>query len=153
VVVLAFVLFTVFIVVPVLELAVIVEVSRHLGLGNTLALLIVVSLAGAWVVRHQGVATLRRIRAALDAGRLPTPDLVDGAAILLAGAFLLTPGFITDALGLLLLLGPTRGLIRRLLRRFLVGRLAVREIQFRRPRDGQAGPPGGPLPPGELPPG
>lgn len=145
-----FVLLLVFIVVPIVELAVIVEVSARIGLINTIGLLLLVSFGGAWLVRHQGLATLRRIRSSLDAGVLPTPDLVDGAAILVAGALLLTPGFLTDALGLALLFPPTRHVVRGLLRRFFVGRVAIREVRFRRMRT-EPGPPSGP-PPDELPP-
>jgi len=145
-----FLLLVIFIVVPVLELAVIIEVSSKIGLLNTIATLVLVSFFGAWLVRRQGLATLRRVRRSLDRGVLPTPDLVDGAAILVAGALLLTPGFITDAIGLLLLFPPTRSLVRGLLRRFFVGRIAIRDVRFRRvPTD--PGSPSGP-PPDELPP-
>ena len=142
----AFALVLLFVVVPILELAVIVEVSRHLGFLNTVGLLLLISIVGAWLVRRQGLATLRRIRRSLDAGVLPTPDLVDGGVILLAGGLLLAPGFLTDAVGLLLLLPVSRSVVRGALRRFFVGRVAIRDVRFRRPPD-----PGWP-PRDELPP-
>jgi UPF0716 protein FxsA len=147
----AFALVLVFIVIPILELAVIIEVSGRLGLANTIALLLVVSVAGAWLVRHQGLATIRRIRASLDRGVLPGPDLVDGASIIVAGALLLTPGFLTDAVGLVLLLPPTRALVRGVLRRFLLGRITIREVRYRAATQAD-GPPRHPFPPDELPP-
>jgi len=141
-----FALVLIFVVVPILELAVIVEVSGRIGFLNTVGLLLLVSIVGAWLVRRQGLATLRRIRGSLDSGVLPTPDLVDGGVILIAGGLLLAPGFLTDACGLLLLFPPTRSLVRMGLRRFFVGRVAIREVRFRPPRDS------GWPPPEELPP-
>ena len=73
-----------------------------------IALLLSISIVGAWIVKRQGSGTLRRIRAELDAGRVPGAHLVDGGLLLLAGFLLLVPGFITSAFGLLLLLPPVR---------------------------------------------
>jgi UPF0716 protein FxsA len=111
------------IVVPFAELYVIIQVSHHLGLGVTLVLLLAVSLAGAWLVKQEGFGVLRRAQARLDAGRLPGNELIDGILILCAGALLLAPGFITDALGILLLLPPVRAGIRILVVRYLAKRV------------------------------
>jgi UPF0716 protein FxsA len=105
-------LFVMFLVVPVLELYVIVEVAGSLGVVPTLALLIAVSLFGTWLVRREGLGVLRRSRQAVDRGDLPADELLNGLLILIAGILLLTPGFLTDAVGLLLLLPPTRALVR-----------------------------------------
>jgi UPF0716 protein FxsA len=111
----AVLLFLLFIGLPLLELFVIVEVAGALGILPTLALLVTVSLLGSWLVRREGLGVVRRARAMLDAGELPTGEVVDGVLLVFAGALLLTPGFVTDAVGLLLLIPPSRALTRRVL--------------------------------------
>ena len=97
-----------FLALPIAELFVIIQVGHVLGVLETLALLVLISVIGAWLVKREGLSVLRRARAQLDGGLVPGRELVDGSLILLAGALMLTPGFITDAVGLLLLLprGP-----------------------------------------------
>ena len=105
--------------VPLLELYVIIQVAGGVGTGSTILLLIAVSVVGAWMVRRSGVGVLNQIRTRLDRGELPAAELVDGLLILIAGALMLTPGFLTDAVGLLLLFPPTRLVVRSILvRRF-----------------------------------
>jgi UPF0716 protein FxsA len=111
----AVLLFLLFIVLPLLELFVIVEVAGTLGILPTIVLLVSISLVGSWLVRREGLGVVRRARAMLDAGELPTGEVVDGVLLVFAGALLLTPGFVTDAVGLFLLVPPTRALTRRLL--------------------------------------
>jgi UPF0716 protein FxsA len=101
-----------FVTVPLAELALLVWVGRRVGLVPTVALVVVTGIAGAALARWQGLATLDRFRAALDAGRLPHRELVDGVLILVAGAVLLTPGLLTDLAGFLLLVPPVRRLVR-----------------------------------------
>lgn len=101
-----------FVTVPLAELALLVWVGRRMGLVPTVALVVATGLAGAALARWQGLATLARFRAALDAGRLPHGELVDGTLILVAGAVLLTPGLLTDVAGFLLLVPPVRRLVR-----------------------------------------
>jgi len=101
------------VVVPLAELFVIVKVGEWIGYLPTFALLISISICGGYLVKRQGVSTLARARSQMRAGELPAAELVDGAVIVVAGAMLLTPGFITDALGLLLLVSPLRLLPRR----------------------------------------
>jgi len=106
---------------PIVEIAVMVKVAEWIGTGQMLALLVSISVVGVWIVKRQGVGVLRRIRAELDAGRIPGAHLVDAGLVLAAGMLLVVPGFITDGLGLLLLLPPVRALVRaRLRRRFRV---------------------------------
>jgi UPF0716 protein FxsA len=113
------VLFLLFLAVPVAELYVIVQVAGGIGVLPTLALLVGISVAGAWLVKWQGLVTLARFQRRVAAGQLPTAELVDGILVILAGALMLTPGFLTDVTGLLLLLPPVRALVRAgLLRRF-----------------------------------
>lgn len=114
-----------FLVVPLVELAVIIRVGQWLGVADTLALLILVSVVGAWLAKREGLAVLRRIRQQLEMQNMPGAELLDGALILFAGALLLTPGFVSDVIGILVLLPPVRAALRRSLRRYLARRFAV----------------------------
>lgn len=120
------VLALVFLVVPLAELAVIIQVGQWLGVADTLVLLVVISVVGAWLAKREGLGVLRRIQGQLDIGRVPGAELVDAFLILFAGALLLTPGFLTDCLALLLLLPPVRATVRRILRRWFARRIAIR---------------------------
>ena len=106
------VLFLLFLVVPFAELFVLLQVGRAIGALNTIAVLLVVSAVGAWLVKREGLAVLHRARQRVNAGAVPGRELVDGVLILFAGALLLTPGFLTDIVGVLLLLPPVRGAVR-----------------------------------------
>ena len=106
-------LFVIFIVVPIVELYVILQVADAIGVLETVALLIVVAIAGSWLVKQQGVAAWGRFRRTLQEGRVPTDEISDGALIMFGGALLLTPGFVTDALGLVLLFPPTRLIVKK----------------------------------------
>jgi UPF0716 protein FxsA len=105
-------LFLAFLVVPFLELFVILRVGQAVGALNTIGLLILVSAAGAWLVKREGLAVLRRAQDRIRAGGVPAKELIDGVLILFAGALLLTPGFLTDVVGVLLLLPPVRAGLR-----------------------------------------
>lgn len=111
------ILFILFIVVPLLELFVIIQVGEVLGAGLTVLLLLAVSVAGAVLVKREGLKAWYRFRQAVAEGRVPAKEVVDGALLLFGGALLLTPGFITDTIGLLLFVAPARAGVRRLLRR------------------------------------
>jgi len=102
-----------FVGVPLLEIYVIVQVGQALGALPTIALLVADSLVGALLLRAQGRTVWRRFREALASGRPPASETVDGALVIMGGALMLTPGFVTDALGILLLLPPSRALARR----------------------------------------
>lgn len=119
------VLVAVFIVVPLLELAVILQVSQEIGAWWTIALLIADSILGSVMMRAQGRAAWRRFTQAMRSGRPPATEVLDGALIVAGGALLLTPGFFTDALGLSLLLPPTRAAVRRVLARRLLSRMVA----------------------------
>lgn len=114
-----------FIVIPLVEIAVIIQVGDWLGIVNTIGLLILVSVAGAWLVKRQGLGVLRRIGEQRQAGQVPAAAVFDGALILVAGALLLFPGFVTDVFGLLLLLPPVRAGVRAFLRRRYMRRVQV----------------------------
>jgi UPF0716 protein FxsA len=117
-----------FIVVPIAELYVIIQVGQAIGALPTIAILIADSVIGSALLRSQGRTAWRRFNEALAAGRVPAREVLDGALVIFGGAFLITPGFITDVVGALLLLPPTRAGFRRLLvrafsRRFIVSAL------------------------------
>lgn len=108
----AVVLFGLFLVVPFVELFVILQVGRSIGALNTVAVLVLVSVVGAWLVKREGLSVLRRAQDRMGAGAVPGRELVDGVLILFAGALLLTPGFVTDVVAVLLLLPPVRAVVR-----------------------------------------
>lgn len=121
-------LFLAFLVIPFLELFVILKVGGAIGALNTVALLVLVSAVGAWLVKREGLAVLRRAQDRVRSGGIPAKELVDGVLILFAGALLLTPGFLTDVIGVLLLLPPVRaalraGTVNQLRRRSGLGRM------------------------------
>lgn len=121
----ALVLFLAFLVIPVIELYVVVQVAGSLGIVPTLALLVAVSIAGSLLVKYQGLGLLARVRQQLSAGQVPTADILDGVMVLFAGALLLTPGFITDVVGLALLVPPVRAGVRAVAAGTLARRIAV----------------------------
>jgi UPF0716 protein FxsA len=115
-----------FLVVPIAELAVLIRVGQWIGVVNTIGVLILVSVVGAWLAKREGLGVLRRIQRQLELGQMPGVELVDGFLVLLAGVLLITPGFLSDILGILLLLPPIRAAVRRLLRRRFAQRIAFR---------------------------
>ena len=115
------VLFVALVAIPIAELWVILQVADWLGVLNTIALLIAISLAGAWLLKQQGLATWARLQRTLAAGKMPAREVTDGALILFGGALLLTPGFLTDCVGLILLFPVTRAIVKAAFRRLLAG--------------------------------
>jgi UPF0716 protein FxsA len=106
-----------FLVVPIVELYVIIQVAHVIGVLDTLGLLILDSLVGGWLMKREGLGVLRRLQSKLQAGDLPSTELVDGFLILFGGALMLAPGFLTDLFGMALLLPPVRAVVRRILAR------------------------------------
>ena len=120
------VLVVLLVVVPIVEVAVLVAVGRAIGGWQTLGLLLVESLLGAWLVRREGVRAWAALVTALRTGRMPSRELTDAALVLVGGTLLLTPGFVTDVFGFAFVLPFTRPLARGLLvhlveRRLLAG--------------------------------
>jgi UPF0716 protein FxsA len=114
-----------FIVVPIAELAVVIQVGQQIGVLWTVALLVADSILGAVLMRSQGRTAWRRFNEAVAAGKVPAREVLDGALVIFGGLLLLTPGFITDFLGILLLIPPTRALVRAALARRLTHRMVV----------------------------
>lgn len=159
----ALLLLIAFIGVPLLEIAIFIRVGGVIGLGWTLALVILTAIAGTVLLRQQGFQVLRRAQAQLDAGKAPVAEVFEGVCLLFAGALLLTPGFFTDVVGGLLLLPPVRTLLFRRVRHRIEVELARRhaadrppgepeviDVEFHEVDDAQApveGEPKGPMPP------
>lgn len=152
-------LILVFIVVPIAELYVIIQVGQVIGALPTIAILVADSILGSWLLRTQGRTAWRRFNEAVREGRVPAREVLDGTLVIFGGAFLITPGFITDVIGIVLLLPPTRAVVRRGLvgffsRRFvggMVGRAGGAAARRAGRRRGPGGPggstaPGGPAP-------
>ena len=116
-------LFAAFLLVPAIELYLIIEVSHQVGFGNTLIALVFISVIGAWMVKREGLEIIRKTQIELANGRLPGKQIVEGLLILLAGVLMLTPGFGTDAIGLLLLFPLTRIMLRSFLTRRFVKKI------------------------------
>jgi UPF0716 protein FxsA len=127
-----------FLIVPFAELYVIFQVGDAIGVIPTVALLAADSVIGTMLLRSQGRAVWRRFQETMAAGRVPHREVQDGVAVIFGGAFLITPGFLTDIVGVLLLLPPTRGLVIRLAQRAFARRMVARFVVRG---------PGGPPPP------
>ena len=118
-----FLLFVLFIVVPILELMLIIQVGQAVGAWNTVILLVVDSLVGAWLVKHQGLGLLRKSKDRLRNGEMPSDEIFSGVAVLFAGAVMLTHGFLTDVIGLFLLIPPIRKFRSRIATNFTTSNL------------------------------
>lgn len=118
-----------FIAIPMIEIALFIQVGGLIGLWPTLAIVLLTALAGSWLVRRQGAMAMADLRGSLHDLRDPTEPIAHGALILLAGALLITPGFFTDTMGILLLIPAVRGQVMRYLSR----RIAVQRFEFGTP--------------------
>jgi UPF0716 protein FxsA len=127
----------VFVVVPLVEIWAILQVGQLVGPWWTIVLLVLDSLVGAWLIRREGGRAWQALRAALQNGRMPAREIADGALILIGGTLMLSPGFVLDVAGILLILPFTRPVARRLLTRVVERRLVV--------PPGFGGPFGGPV--------
>lgn len=113
------------IVVPLLEIYVLIQVGQVIGAWWTILLLVVDSIIGSWLIRREGGRAWRALTTAINSGRMPARELADGALILVGGTLMLSPGFVTDAFGILLILPVTRPAFRRLLTGFVTRRVVV----------------------------
>jgi UPF0716 protein FxsA len=125
-----------FVTVPILEIYVIIQVGQVIGAWWTIVLLIADSIFGSWLIRREGRRAWQALTTALQSGRMPAGELADGGLILVGGTLMLSPGFVTDAVGILLILPFTRPIARRLLTRMVTRRL----LDAPRPGNGPQGP-------------
>jgi UPF0716 protein FxsA len=116
-------LFLVFLLVPLLEIYVLIQVGQVIGAGWTIMLLIADSVFGGWLIKREGSRAWRALSAALSSGKMPARELADGALILVGGTLMLSPGFVTDAFGILIILPFTRPVFRNLLTGVVTRRL------------------------------
>ena len=138
-----FALFVALMAMVLVEIYVMIKIGSAIGAFNTIAILILVSIFGLWLTKHAGFAVLNRMRAQVEAGKMPTAEIIDGVLVLAAGLLLVFPGFVSDAFGLLLLFPPTRGVARNFAMRRIRARVQV--FQVRRPDRGpEVGPGPGP---------
>ncbi|HWA54357.1 MAG TPA: FxsA family protein [Solirubrobacterales bacterium] len=119
------ILVALFIVVPIVELYVIIQIGSLIGVWPTIALLLADAVLGSMLLRHQGRGAWRRFNAALAERRFPGKEVADGLLIAIGGTLLLTPGFVTDILGAIFLIPPTRAIVRRLMRGYVGRRFVV----------------------------
>ncbi|QWV94380.1 FxsA family protein [Geomonas oryzisoli] len=125
-------LFLIFLIVPVIEIYLIIKIGQVIGGVATVTSLLLMSLLGAWLIRHQGGRVLTQIRDELSQGRLPAAQLLDGALIFVGGVLLTTPGFFTDFLGIFFLIPATRRFIKLWLGLWLQARIARGGFVIRR---------------------
>lgn len=121
-----------FTVIPALELYLLVKIGSRIGTLNTVLLIVATGVVGAHYARLQGFAVVRRLQESLGQGRAPAGEILDGAMLLLGGALLLTPGFLTDAVGFSLLFPPTRATWKRIFAQWLRRKMERGEIVVRR---------------------
>lgn len=132
-------LIALFIGLPIVELALLLELHGAVGLLPTLLLVLLTGVGGAALVRRQGIATLLKIQHEMSLGNVPAPQMIDGVMILIAGALLVTPGLITDASGFLLLIPQAREKIRFWLKKKLEDKVrrSYVQVNVRGPHDFQ----------------
>ena len=126
-------LFVLLVIIPIIEIALFVQIGGVIGLGPTIAIVILTALLGSWLLKREGLAALARLEAALMRGEDPSPVLIDGILILAAGLLLITPGFLTDTIGFLLLVPPTRAAFIRWAGRQIARRVVILRGGQRRP--------------------
>jgi UPF0716 protein FxsA len=111
----------IFLIVPVVEIYLLIQVGQVIGALWTVFLVVLTAVVGVWLLRIQGMSTLMRAQEKMQGGQMPAEEMLEGIGLIMAGAFLLTPGFFTDSFGFLLLLPPTR--------RWLVGKLIAQMMR------------------------
>jgi len=122
---LGWLLLVLFVVVPVAEIYVLIQVGQVIGAWWTIVLLVLDSILGSWLIKREGARAWAAMRAALEDGRMPAREIADGALVVLGGALMLSPGFVTDVFGIALILPLTRPFFRRLLTGVVSRRLVV----------------------------
>ncbi len=125
-----FKLFLIFALIPVIELALLIQLGSYIGIFNTVVIVILTALVGAHMVRSEGTGVVMRIQKNMQEGTFPGDDLISGAMILVAGALLLTPGFFTDVIGFLFVIPVSREPIKKLIKNYLKKKTNPNEIEI-----------------------
>ncbi len=122
------ILFILFLIIPLVEITILIQIGQIFGVGYTIALVIGTAALGAALFRQQGLSTLAKVQISMDQGELPATELIEGLMLLIAGALLLTPGFFTDVFGFLILIPPLRNKIaQNLLINFIQSHINTRQ--------------------------
>jgi UPF0716 protein FxsA len=124
------ILFVLFLIIPLIEIAILIQIGQVFGVGYTIALVIGTAALGAALFRQQGLSTLAKVQMSMQAGELPATELIEGLMLLIAGALLLTPGFFTDVFGFLILIPPLRNKIaKNLLINFIQSHITTHQTE------------------------
>ena len=127
-----FYLLLLFILIPVIEIALLIEVGSMIGTGNTIAVILLTAVIGAYMVKHEGLGVMYRLQQNMNQGTFPAEEMINGMMILVSGALLLTPGFFTDVIGFLMVIPVTRNLIKRIARRIIEKKISSGDINIHR---------------------
>jgi UPF0716 protein FxsA len=125
-----FYLLLLFILIPVVEIAMLIEVGSIIGTGNTIAVILLTAIIGAYMVKLEGLGVMYRIQQNMNQGTFPAEEMINGMMILVAGALLLTPGFFTDAIGFLMVIPVTRNLIKQVTRKIIEKKISSGDIHI-----------------------
>ncbi|MEF9475943.1 MAG: FxsA family protein [Candidatus Mariimomonas ferrooxydans] len=125
-------LFLIFAVIPVIELALLIKVGSIIGTINTISIVILTAVIGAYMVKLEGLGVMSRIQANMQEGIFPAEELINGMMILLAGALLLTPGFFTDVIGCFMVIPVSRNFLKRIARRYIEKKMSSGEFRINR---------------------
>lgn len=126
-------LFLLFTLLPVLEIIVIIRVGAEIGVWQTIALMIAMGFVGAWLSRREGRRTVLEVQRALATGQMPTSEILEGFLIFLGGLLMVTPGFVSDVVGILFVFPPTRKLSLMVMKRFFANRVRFQSMVFTNP--------------------
>lgn len=144
-------LFLIFIIIPIIEITLLINVGQAIGAWYTVGLVLLSAFIGVNMLRYQGLSTLARAQQRLNAGEVPAREMVEGIVLAVGGALLITPGFLTDAIGFCCLIPPTRRLIARfLMRRFTIVAMSHQSTTFQDPGFGPQRPDAGDVIDGEY---
>ncbi len=127
-----FKLFLILAVIPVIELALLIKVGSIIGTINTISIVILTAIIGAYMVKLEGLGVMSRIQANMQEGIFPAEELINGMMILVAGALLLTPGFFTDVIGFSMVIPVSRNFLKRIVRRYIDKKMSSGEIRINR---------------------
>lgn len=125
-----FKLFLIFALIPVIELALLIKIGSYIGVLNTVIVVILTAVAGAYMVRAEGISVMYRIQQNMNQGVFPGDELINGAMILVAGALLLTPGFFTDVIGFLFVIPVSRAFFNKLIKRYIQNKISNGDIHI-----------------------
>lgn len=123
-------LFLIFTIVPITELTILIKVGSYIGAFNTILIVILTAVIGAYMVKMEGIGVMSRIQKNMQEGIFPADELINGMMILVAGALLLTPGFFTDIIGFIMVFLASRNYLKKIVKPYIKKRMAPNEIEI-----------------------